>query len=596
MNRDQYCESSSLLDAGTATIAADASPSDEYFTAMGCDGQWDVEFLRNTAWDISERRPADTYAPTENHVGLAMVNPCRGFAHWRILHEWIEETRRRHADAWRNCRMVLRLYDVSYITFTGLNANHIQDEPLPCICGQLFFSLPHAGTWQLGEVGFLLSNGEFIPAARSHTVSFPRASTSSYSAQEALLVDNTMSVETIGNLWEQERLLKERKTKHLRCPLRIAILSLSLDKSGPPEFVAKLAAGLSGSGHEVHLLANDAESFGTKEGIRVHPIHVRLGKTPFDAADEFCSLTRERLQDLPPFDIIHAHEWTAGMCLPDLDGVKVCSLTSLEATRRNGTEPNAASVAIEEAEGRVAGGADMVLTPGWLREKAGGLLRIDGAHVQAFAMEGRMPNEWDSPLDFGQVKREINFGPMDRLMLFLGPLDYAAGPDLLLDALPVLLQRTPNLRVAFAGAGELLGGLQHRARQMGIDHAVRFLGHVERSSVIRLLRASEALILPSRYRVPFDDAVVDLARLAGRPVVTTHGGPAHLVRHEETGIVTYDNSGSMVWALDRILSDPANAQRMGETGRRDESHSVSWNAVASRYLELCTASFPQLLC
>ena len=70
-------------------------------------------------------------------------------------------------------------------------------------------------------------------------------------------------------------------------------------------------------------------------------------------------------------------------------------------------------------------------------------------------------------------------------------------------------------------------------------------------------------MLPSRYRVPFDDAVVDLARRAGRPVVTTHGGPAHLVRHEENGIITYDNPGSMVWALDRILGDPGHAEQHG---------------------------------
>jgi glycosyltransferase involved in cell wall biosynthesis len=101
-------------------------------------------------------------------------------------------------------------------------------------------------------------------------------------------------------------------------------------------------------------------------------------------------------------------------------------------------------------------------------------------------------------------------------------------------------------------------------------------------------------VLPSRYRVPFDDAVVDLAHLAGRPVVTTHGGPAHLVRHEETGIITYDNPGSMVWALDRILGDPANSQRMGENGRRHDDHTVCWNEVAHRYLEMCAAEFPHL--
>jgi glycosyltransferase involved in cell wall biosynthesis len=100
--------------------------------------------------------------------------------------------------------------------------------------------------------------------------------------------------------------------------------------------------------------------------------------------------------------------------------------------------------------------------------------------------------------------------------------------------------------------------------------------------------------LPSRYRVPFDDAVIGLARRAGRPVVTTHGGPAHLVRHEDNGILTYDNAGSMVWAVDRLLGDPGNAERMGHSGKCSGGDGLSWNEVARHYLELCAAHFPQL--
>ena len=68
--------------------------------------------------------------------------------------------------------------------------------------------------------------------------------------------------------------------------------------------------------------------------------------------------------------------------------------------------------------------------------------------------------------------------------------------------------------------------------------------------------------------------------------MTTHGGPAHLVRHEETGVITYDNPGSMVWAVDRILGDPAHAQRMGENGRGGGAPLPNWNEVSGRYLEL----------
>src|SRR5205823_11036473 len=67
------------------------------------------------------------------------------------------------------------------------------------------------------------------------------------------------------------------------------------------------------------------------------------------------------------------------------------------------------------------------------------------------------------------------------------------------------------------------------------------------------------------------------------PVVTTHGGPAHLIRHEDTGLITYDNPGSMVWAIDRLLGDPGHAERMGHNGRRSDNTSCTWDNVAGHY-------------
>jgi glycosyltransferase involved in cell wall biosynthesis len=209
-------------------------------------------------------------------------------------------------------------------------------------------------------------------------------------------------------------------------------------------------------------------------------------------------------------------------------------------------------------------------------------------------MEGRMPNEWEAALDVGQVKKDIGLGPLDRMFLFVGPLEHTAGVDILLEAVPTVLRRTGNLRVAFAGGGPMHGHLQHRANELGIGGAVRLLGHVERPLLIRLLRAAEALVLPARGRLPYDDAVVDLARRAGRAVVTTHGGPAYLVRHDETGLLTYDNPGSIVWALDRILGNPGHAEQMGKKGQRSDTAAVVWSDVARLYLELCAAHFSEL--
>ncbi len=298
---------------------------------------------------------------------------------------------------------------------------------------------------------------------------------------------------------------------------------------------------------------------------------------------------------MPTFDLFHLNEWMAGLVRWNrYDVPKVLSLATIERTRRNDAEPDSLSKEIEEAERDVAQTANLILTPHWLRDQAIADFEVEGSRVEAFPMEGRFLNEWDCPLDLGHVKMDIQVGPLDRLILFVGPLEHAAGVDILLEALPVVLSRIPNLRLAYAGAGAMHGHLHHRAQQLGVAHAVRLLGDVERSFLTRLLRASEVLILPSRYRYPFDDATIDLARLAGRPVVTTHSGPAHLIRHEENGLITYDNPGSMVWAMDRALGEPHHAERMGRAGKRSSDYLPNWSEVAHRFLELCASRFPEL--
>jgi glycosyltransferase involved in cell wall biosynthesis len=560
----------------------------------------DPEFLRACAWEVGERRLAEAYCAPGNHVGLASVAPHQGFAYWRIHLGWAEQAAREKGGAWHHCRPVLRLYDVSCILFNGFNAHHVQDHTLPSLCGQMFFRGPRPGSAQLAEVGFLLRGGEFVPAARSAVVAFARDTVCANGSHAALLVDGGGRVEEVANVWEQAAVLRARRQPRLRAPLRIAAFGCAPPRRGeegtPARFAAELAAGQLAEGHEVHLFAPRSEAFadGAADGLHHHPLDGVAGGTPLELARSFSRAARERLEALPPFDLLHFHEWMTGLAPWAAGRPTVLSLSSVEATRRNGGPAGDLSRAIEEAEREAARRAGCVLTPAWLRDRAAAELGLDGGRVRAFPMEGRPPSEWEQPLDYGQVKKEIHFGPLDRLLVYVGPLEHAAGVDLLVEALPVLLGRAPNLRLAFVGGGGMHGPLQGRAHQLGVAHAVRLLGHVEGPLVARLVRAAEALVLPSRCRVPGDDAVVDLARRAGRPVITTHAGPAYLVRHEETGIVTYDNPGSVVWAADRILGDPGNAERMGRGGRREEAPAPLWGEVARHYLELIAARFPEL--
>jgi glycosyltransferase involved in cell wall biosynthesis len=564
------------------------------------------DYLRACAWQVAEHKPAEGYVPQNSHCALAIISPTQGFAHWRMLQDWIDKTAREKGGAWHHCRMVLRLYDVSYINFNGLNAHRIQDISIHHICGHCLFGLPRAGTFQLAEAGFLLRDGEFIAAARSHVVQFPPAGVSPRTDHAALLVDGKFRIETVSNLWEQENILSQRRKPRLRERQRIATFAFEAEACGhqgpQAKFATELAAGQARLGHDVHVFVPGNETFSAARsvnGVNYHPLDVPACDSPIERALAYARAAENHLRDMAGFNLFHLHEWMTGLAPWLGTRPTVLSLSSTESTRMNGNHPSALSQEISKIEGELLQVMDCVLTPEWLRSKLIGEFKLNESRVHAFPMEGRAPNEWETPLDTGQVKAGIGFGPLDRMALFVGPLTHAAGLDLLLEALPTLLHRAPNLRVAAIGCGPQQGRLQQRAHELRVAHALRLLGHRDGDALKPILRSAEALVLPSRSRVAQDDAVVHLARLAGKAVVTTHGGPAWLVRHEETGLITYDNPGSMVWALDRILGDVKNTERMGNNGRdHNGSHGsgsiCQWSDVARFYLDLCASSFPEL--
>ena len=552
-----------------------------------------MDAMRECAWEAGNYSVEQRFLPVASHVALAAVSPKSGFIHWRMLHSWIEDTARRKGGAWHQCRMILRVYDVSYVNFNGLNARRILNMPISQICGQQFFTLPLAGSHQLAEVGFELRSGEFIPAARSSFVQFPSDTVCPRTDHAALMVDENLKTEPVANVWNQQEYLNQFRLARVDKPLRIATFAFESLASGQTsilaKFVSELAAAQRARGHQIHLFVPKAGKLSQDceiDGVHYHPLDVKFDASPVGTAVDFAHVSDEALRKLPRFDLLHLHEWMTGLT-PVLGAIPtVFSLSSIEKTRLNGAAPSALSSQIEKIERETLELADCILAPEGIATKISAEFEAVKDRVHPFAMDGQS-SPWDAPLDFGSVKKEAGIGPMDRMVLFVGPLEHAAGPDILIDALPVALQRAPNIRMVFVGMGSLHGHLYHRANQSGQAYAAKFLGHVEGARLMNLLRASEVVVLPARHRYHLDEGVVNLARMAGRPVVATHGGPAFAVKHEENGLLTYDNSNSLIWALDRILGHRNNTDRLARNSKKLGGGSESWDEIARRYFEIC---------
>lgn len=560
----------------------------------------DVETLRRHAWEIGSRRSHAKYVCPDSYVNLCAVSPGEAFAVWRLQPAWVHATAERKREVWQGARLVIRLYDVSFIEFNGFNAHRIRDVGIDGLAGERLMSFPLSGTTQLAEIGYLLRHGEFVPGARSCATVFPAMTVSASHDVSALYVDDRLAPEPVASPWEGASYLRERSKPRLRKGLRIAMLSFHGTPGATSDavgtFVGSLAGELAGQGMEVHVLAPGRDDFREpveSAGVRYHPLQIGNPEGPVDAALAFARALEAALAQLPSFDYFHMQDWMTAL-VPWL-GTRpaTVALSSIEATRRNGTPPTDLSREVERLEGEVARAAECLIVAPWLRERALGTLRVDDTRLHAFPMEGRPMDEWESPFDAGKTKVDIGLGPLDRVLSFVGPLEWGAGPDLIVDALPTVLARSSNARVVFVGCGDMHGAIAERAHRMGVGHAIRMLGHVPLPRLIPLLRASEALLMPSRHRVGQDHGVVGLARRAGIPVLTTHGGPAQLVRHEQDGLVVYDNPPSLVWGMSRLLEDRRHAEDMGQNGLQ-QGDGASWSGVARAYADLCATSFAEL--
>ena len=200
------------------------------------------------------------------------------------------------------------------------------------------------------------------------------------------------------------------------------------------------------------------------------------------------------------------------------------------------------------------------------------------------------PQRFDQPTDPGADKRRYHIGPLDPTILFCGRLTWQKGPDILVEAIPPILRHHPGAKVVFVGDGDMRGTVESRAKQLGVAHAVRFLGYRSGDELVRLFKLADVVCVPSRNE-PFGIVVLE-AWSARKPVVVTqNGGPNEYVGHEVNGLKIHPNPDSVVWGVNRIFSDFDRARWMGQNGRKAVEERFTWDTVADQtlalYQELC---------
>jgi glycosyltransferase involved in cell wall biosynthesis len=372
--------------------------------------------------------------------------------------------------------------------------------------------------------------------------------------------------------------------------MRIAILSweslYSIAVGGVAAHVTQLAVALHQRGHKVHVFTRRGPGqpfYSQIDGVHYY----RCSYLPHaDFVEEVNNMCRSfvdhafEVEDrFGPFDVVHAHDWlTANAMIWIKQGRArrgIITLHSTEFGRCGNQFYNGQCERIRMQELAGICWADRVITVSgalgrqiqWLYAAPEGKMTViaNGVETRRFDVAAKA--------DVEDRSRPVVF--------FCGRLTLQKGPDLLINAIPMVLNVHPGASFVFAGDGDMRASLEDRVRGLGVSDSISFLGYRNGDGLVHLFQRADVVCVPSRNE-PFGIVVLE-AWCARKPVVVTDtGGPGEYVRHEINGLKIYPTSDSVAWGVQAVLDHPERGRWMGENGRKLVEAEFGWDEIAGR--------------
>jgi PEP-CTERM/exosortase A-associated glycosyltransferase len=171
---------------------------------------------------------------------------------------------------------------------------------------------------------------------------------------------------------------------------------------------------------------------------------------------------------------------------------------------------------------------------------------------------------------------------------FIGSFYAYEGLDLLITALPHILQQMPGVRLLLVGGGPQEFQLKAQAQALGLGSQVVFAGRVPHDEVQRYYDLIDVLVYP-RHSMRLTELVTPLkpleAMAQGRLLVASDvGGHRELIRDGETGVLFRAGSQeSLAETIVQLLMQKERWPSLRKAGREFVERERNWAGSVARY-------------
>lgn len=334
--------------------------------------------------------------------------------------------------------------------------------------------------------------------------------------------------------------------------------------------------------NEVHLFTRGEGDFSWM-GVHYHCVKPK-GSNIIDYCKDMSQKMVKKflLLDSPAFDLLHFHDWHVTEALNLLQNRNtVFTYHSTEFGRNGNRHGNwweyHEICGKEWYSGLIA--KQVTTVSMILKNEVMNLYQVPDWKIRVFP-NGVIPEQFDVDLDQGRVKAELGIHPYAPTILYIGRMAVQKGPDLLIDALPMVKNQFWGMQVIMAGDGGMRQWLTGLARERNLP--VKFPGYISDSEYVRLLTAADLVVIPSRNE-PFG-IVLPEAWSAGKPVVASDVGGLHEnIESFRDGIKVSVSAQGLADGICHALHDTNLMNRLGRYGRTKVNNYFRWDGIARSY-------------
>jgi glycosyltransferase involved in cell wall biosynthesis len=203
------------------------------------------------------------------------------------------------------------------------------------------------------------------------------------------------------------------------------------------------------------------------------------------------------------------------------------------------------------------------------------------------------------PLDQKGCRKELNLGPKNLYVCFVGNLAPWQGLEYLIKAAPLVLSRFPECRFLIVGDGIMKNELLRLSRELGVEDRFIFTGVVAYDRVPVYINASDVcaapFILARNAKIGLSPLKLYEYMACGRPVVASDiSGVSDLLIVSNGGLpVLPENPKALSEAILKLLENQDLRSKMGLKGLSYVTDNYSWYSVAKKVDRVCKSGLQE---